>query len=215
MIREYLLIIRLHVKNLYTKQPIKWKIGKKGNVILLPGYAESFLFLWTIGNLLNNLGYRIWVLEDFKSTGRIDDETKKFVPFIKNNNLTNIILVGHSRGGLIAKLLVDKYPKIAGLVKKIITIATPWQGTAYGYIRFWNLVELKPDSNLIKKLSTNSANTAKIVNLYPRIDNHVLPNRNLVLTGADNRQIHIMGHTRILECKDTLECISLVMNEIR
>lgn len=213
MLSEYILILWNYIKAIYLKPPLEWKSGEKGNVILVMGYAENFVFLETIGKFLNKRGYKVWIVPTSNPFNKIESEVTKIEAFIKQSNLNNLIFVSHSRGGLIAKLLVDTNPDIAQTTKRLIAISTPWQGTKLGYLHFGNLYEVKPNSKVIQKVLKNKSNLGKITNLYPKLDNHVIPNNHLLLADCDNHEINVVGHTKILEVQETLEIIQKILLE--
>jgi hypothetical protein len=63
-------------------------------------------------------------------------------------------------------------------------------------------------------LNLNIKYNHKVFALYPTLDNHVLPNKNLLLPGAHNIQIDVVGHTRILTSAKTLATISQIIHPL-
>jgi hypothetical protein len=207
-IAEYILITKKQVESvLFTKSPKNWRYGTKGNVILLPGFAETWVFLNTIAECLNCLGYRIFVV---KSLGRnvesIEIGLAKVKKLIKTEDIRAITLLSHSKGGITAKMLLDD-PKYSKIIKQSIGVAVPYRGSILGYLHIFSLNQLIPGSDVIKKVNNSSCENTKLINIYPKLDNHVIPNRNLFLEGAKNICIAITGHTRILEAKATVDMI--------
>lgn len=188
--------------------PIKWINGTKGNVILIHGLHERFIFLKKIGNLLNTKGFRVHVLKDIHTNViPVRQSVLVLEQFVKSKDLQNIILVCHSKGGLVANYFF-KTSKSANRVKKVITLATPYHGSLFAFPFDRDCV---PNSEIIKLINSNSEDNQKIFNIYPRFDNHVIPNKNLILSGAHSYKIDIVGHTRILEAQQTLETISKII----
>lgn len=73
-----------------------------------------------------------------------------------SNEVDEIVLIGHSMGGLVSAWCAEHYEVP---VKKVITIATPWQGApALNYIHGMPMfdtrrhLEMKPDSDVLKRL---------------------------------------------------------------
>lgn len=52
-----------------------------------------------------------------------------------DRNADEIIVVAHSMGGIVSKLFLtsDKYPELSSKVSKLITMGTPWNGSAEAY----------------------------------------------------------------------------------
>jgi hypothetical protein len=206
---EYLNIVKKHIEALFfINPPKKWREGTRGDIVLLPGFAETWVFFRTIGNGLNLLGYRIHTIGSLgRNFDSINVSVAKVKKFIESNHLQNIILLSHSKGGIIAKTLLDD-PELSMIIKQSISIAVPYRGSFLGYTQILSLHEFTPTSTIIKEVNRLSVNNSKIINLYPKIDNHVIPNKNLLLEGANNICVNIIGHNRVLETKETFEKIS-------
>jgi hypothetical protein len=204
LILEYLTILSLGIKSLFATPSKAWSYGTRGNIILVPGFFESWSCLATIGNHLNHLGFRVWPIADtrlkFASLSLCAEIVNNF---ISHNKLSDVVLVSHSKGGLIAHKILSN-PKIVSS----ISLATPYGGTLIGCLYFGNLWEMRPPLNL------NIKYNHKVFALYPTLDNHVLPNKNLLLPGAHNIQIDVVGHTRILTSAKTLATISQIIHPL-
>jgi len=61
-----------------------------------------------------------------------------------------------------------------------------------------------PNSEIIQNVLSENKNNGKIINFYPSLDNHVVPNKDLILEGAKNIEMKVVGHTRILEDEELL-----------
>ena len=198
LILEYLLILRMKITSfMRRKPPAIWQNGTKGDVIIVPGFAETWVYEEKIASYLNTNGYRIHVIHglDFNFVA-IDKAVDMVKDYIIRNNLTEVILLAHSKGGIIAKRTMDSLPEER--IRRIITINVPYHGTFWGYGHFLRLYEMQPGSNLIKSTLEHTKNNNKIYNFYSKIDNNVIPNTSAVLDGAHNMMIDVIGHTRIL-----------------
>ena len=210
LIKEYCLILKgIFIEKDFVDFPKEWKKGEKGTVLILQGIHEKPNFLKTIAKRLHEKGFGILTIYSQKETEEtiayLGEKSAKAIDNLKSNT---IFLLAHSKGGLVAKYLMDNYPEINKRINIVITIACPWSGSYLGLARFHNLSQLIPGSIFIKELLKNITNNYKIVNLYPTFDNHVIPNKNLVLEGAKNICIPVIGHTRILEDERTLKEIA-------
>lgn len=205
LIKEYLLIGRLKLKK-NELIPKSWGEGTKGNMVLLPGLNEKYVFLEKLADFFNNSGYKIHVVK-YDPNDKIENITEVVANYIKNMGLKRVILLGHSKGGLVAKYLMDYFPKVNRVIIKSISIATPYGGSLLGYFRIWNSWHLRPGSEILIKVRKKNENLSKIINIYSRVDNHVIPNRNLVLDGAKNIMVDMVGHTRIVESEETRKII--------
>jgi hypothetical protein len=207
LIWEYLLIVKIHVISLGREIPKNWKNGDKGDVILLQGFMETWCFLEKIGNALNAAGYRVHTINEFAyNTKPVNECVNYLEQYIERNNIKKVILASHSKGGIVAKLYMDRKSSYAKVIKSF-SIATPYQGTLLGYLHFFSLCEFEPSSDVIQEILANTNNTDKICNIHARIDNHIVPSKNAALPGAVNSEVEITGHTRILEDNRTVEII--------
>lgn len=202
IINEYKLIAKYKNLRRTIKNPEEaWSKGTKGDIVIVPGWHETWHAFIYIANILNKEGYRIHVIDDFYTIRTCDELAQLVVKKVKELNGTNIVLLSHSKGGIVAKYALDKYKEIKDNVYKIIAIASPFKGTYTAYLNFHNIDELKPDSKIITELVPEISNS-RIYNYYPKWDNHIIPNKNLHLDGAFNKVININGHTRIMESQE-------------
>lgn len=73
-------------------------------------------------------------------------------------------LVGHSMGGLISRLVINKYP-VGKRCLSLTSLATPHRGSLIAdfVIKYWNSMEYKPViSNILKIFGTNKAMIAQL-----------------------------------------------------
>lgn len=191
---------------LHPSPPSHWKKGEKGTVVLLPGFGEPWTFLQTIAEDLNKLGYAIHVIQkltyNFRSLATSVDLLKEH---IEKQGLKNVILLSHSKGGLVAKQYMDTFTD--NNVSLSISIATPYHGTPLAHIWIFSLKELIPNSQTIKQILYNTKNNHKILNIYAKIDNIIGSSKKPILPRAENVMIDVTGHTKILEDKQTLTSI--------
>lgn len=196
IIAEQAMVIGLHIKSIKWTIPPKWSQGSM-TVVVIPGYGGNYVFYEKVANYLNSKDYRIVLLNDFDGYESIADQSKKYAKLIDGIN-GEVVVIGHSRGALVGKMIMDDYPETNVKIKKLISISAPWQGSLIGYIPLKNLGELKLDSEMIEKLSENKSNLGKIVNFRAKVDDRVLPNSGLELDGVESRIIDVVGHSRIL-----------------
>ena len=77
----------------------------------------------------------------------------------------------------------------------------------------FNSKELTPGSKLLQDLEKATTINKMFVNLYPRVDNLVIPNKNLVLKNAQNIKIDMVGHLRILISDKALKHVEEALND--
>lgn len=181
----------------WLRPPQSWNQGTQGDIVLLPGFCEPWTFLEKLALRLHSLGYKIHSIPALNhNTQSVTHSAEILNQYIQDNSLNSVILLGHSKGGLIAKTYLDAHPQT---VTHVFTVSTPHQGTYLGYLYICNLAELLPNSPVIQKIIQVHNHNSKITNIYSRVDNHILPNRHALLPNTENIQIDTIGHTRILE----------------
>ncbi len=158
------------------------------------------------GDLISLKGYPVYIVPslghnftDIAKSARLVGEV------IDKNNLTNIIIVGHSKGGLIGKyLLLDE--KYDNAIKVIIAIATPFAGGKLAkLVPHKSYRELSPNSKLLKKLQENNSANSKIVSIFPQFDPLIWSKESSYLEGAKNIELDKKGHDAIITDLDAIQ----------
>ncbi|MDZ4228534.1 MAG: hypothetical protein U1E54_04790 [Candidatus Levybacteria bacterium] len=195
---------------LYPNPPKDWKTGDKGNVILIPGTNARWISLKKIALAVHKQGYKIHFVKKLGGNSKpVADAVEDVADYIKDNNLKDIILIGHSKGAIIAISLL-KDPAIDKKIKKVIDIAGPLKGTLLS--RFYaSAKELYPSSDLIKHFG-EGIDMKKVISIYPKIDDMIIPNKNLAGGNYENREINVFGHVRIIETKQTVNEIKSILD---
>jgi len=181
--------------------------GKKP-IILIPGIFEKWHFLKFIADPLSLKGHPIYALEHIGYNTKEVHHTANLVQeLIKEKDLKNVIIIAHSKGGLIAKYILAFHNQ-DGRVKKAIAIATPFGGSHITKLIPHKAVkELAPEHEIIRTLSEKKVVNKKILSIFGVFDNHVWPESSCRLEGAKNIQVQVHGHHKILFDKQVREII--------
>ena len=200
---DYWYALRAQVRSFgNTPTPHEWlsKDNALGDVILIAGLYERWHFLKPLGEKLHDAGYRVHVIEAIRlNRERIDIETEKLNSYLEDKQLVDVVIVSHSKGGMVGlNYLLDK--EEGSRVKKLIAIAAPFSGSTIGrIIRFKAVRELLPHQEAIKRISSHkSIRNLNIISLYPNYDNHVWHAKGSLLEGATNVGHKVRGHHRVL-----------------
>lgn len=207
LLLEYALIAKLKIRSyLIRTPPSDWSQGGKGNVLLINGWTETWAFFLEIGDFANSLGYRVDVPE---GVGRNREDifviAEKIESYIIEEDLTDIVIICHSRGGYPAKLLLNDQ-EINKRIKKVIAVTVPFHGTKWRSLRIGNLSSMIPDQVTLQKLRLDKDNE-KIISVRVSFDNHIIPFDSPILPGAENIEIPMVGHTRVLQSKELKDII--------
>lgn len=177
----------------YTKNP-----KRKQHMILVPGIFSTWGGMKKLADYVSSNGYAIHVIkalgEELKD---IPTSAEIVTSYIENNQLSNIILLSHSKGGIIGKYLLENLNKNQSVIG-MISIATPYVGTSVArYFPFKRIREFDTDSDLIKSMEANSFENHKIIAIYAKIDE--ADTLGGYLKGAkENIELDVNGHIRIL-----------------
>jgi triacylglycerol lipase len=187
---------------LFVKPPkhyISYVLENRPAIILIPGLHEKWQFLKTVADPISLTGCPVYIVEQLGyNTKAIDDSAKLIRELIDEKNLNNIIIIAHSKGGLIAKYLLA-FANKDERIKKVIAIATPFHGSQLAeFIPTKVYKELGPKSSMIEKLNSQTAVNQQIISIFGKFDNHVWPTESCRLEGAENIQVDVYGHHKIL-----------------
>jgi len=205
-IRDYVHLGRGVIREIIYRKPPKHYLGyveaDKPPIILIPGIFETWRFLKHLADFLSLRGYPIYVIEDLKHNHRPIPESAHTVrKFIEEKNLRDVIIIAHSKGGLIGKFILA-FLNDDKRVRKMIAIATPFGGSRITrIIPLKPIRELSPESSIIGKLRQHAEVNGNILSIYGVFDNHVWPVESCRLEGAQNIQLPEHGHHAILASK--------------
>lgn len=160
-------------------------------------------------------GHPVYVIKKLKNNlFNLPSSAKIVSDFIEEHDLKNVILVTHSKGGLIARYLIE-YTSAKNKVKGIVAVAAPFSGSPLPkFISQKAFLELLPNSPVIKKLQKNKEPNKKIVSIFPFYDNHIWSKEGSWLEKArENIKVNVAGHHKILSDKKVIELIKKIVNE--
>lgn len=173
-------------------------------VVLIPGITERWPVMKKIGDTISSSGHNVFVVSELGDNLFSIDESVKIVEnLIKKNSLNNVVLVTHSKGGLIGKqILLD------GRAERMIAISTAFSGANIAkVIPTKGFQELAPGSDVIKRLSVQVEVNNQIVSVVPRYDNYIINAGKL--EGAENIVVDTaVGHYKSLEDDDLIRALN-------
>lgn len=166
-------------------------------IILLPGIYETWAFMLPVAETLRARGYDVHAVLDLgRNGGTIEDMAGRVDAYIRREGISHCLLVAHSKGGLIGKLLLSRY-NAAGAIHGLVAINTPFAGSPLA--RLLPLPALRvfqPRSPELAELAASREVDRHIVSIYGRFDPHIPGGSHL--EGAHNIQLETRGHFRPL-----------------
>ncbi len=130
----------------------------------------------------------------------------------RHTGAARVILVGHSMGGLAARVYLRKHGDAH--VARVITLATPHQGTVFGRLAAArNARQMAEESQFLRYLHEDDRGRyAKFFCVGTRDDNLIVPRASALLPGAKQHLLDGVGHLALIEDP---RAWSIVVDEIR
>ncbi len=221
---------------IYRKPPehyLNYTAEGRVPVILIPGILGKWSFMKSLGDKISLHGHPVYVVPElgynvfsipssariiraslkhiFSKRGhivpRLEKGTEVIKRFIEANSLKGVVFVAHSKGGLIGKYFLAHYNK-DNEVLGMVAIATPFSGSAMAkLLPFDTLKELDNDSKIIRDLEKHQDINHKIISIRPKYDNHVWAEKGSFLEGAENIEVPVKGHHKIIFDKNVQKIV--------
>lgn len=185
---------------------VHYRNSGKDVVVLIPGIYENWHFMKPVAKVLYDAGYDVHVIDGLGyNRGTVETMASLVKDYIDTNKLTNIVLVTHSKGGLVAKYLLSVYNETK-VFKGLVAINAPFSGSRYAYILpFRSLRIFIPTSPILLTLAKDRIVNDRIVSIYGIFDPHIPGSSHL--EGAQNIQLPVYGHFRVLDDSRVHEAI--------
>ncbi len=195
--RDYLYAARWQVRAFFSRTPpTAFLSGENTAIIALPGIYETWKFLQPLVEAAHTRGHPVHVLEVLGRSRRpVIEMADRVAAYLAGQNLTDVVLLAHSRGGLVGKQVMVG-PE-AHRIRGMVAVATPFAGSFYARLMWTrSLRSLRPRDATIRSLAANADANAKIVSVYALFDPHIPGGSELA--GAKNVLLDTGGHFRIL-----------------
>ncbi|MDK1359823.1 alpha/beta hydrolase [Arthrobacter sp. zg-Y1219] len=164
-------------------------------VILIPGVYENWQFLRPLAEALSARGHPVHTVAPLGyNRGRIDRMAVLVQEYLVEHDLSGVVAVAHSKGGLIGKQLM-LLPEGGRRVDRMVAVNTPFSGSVYA--NFFVLPSIRafaPRNKFLRRLQESSDINARITSVYSRFDPHIPGGSHL--PGARNIRLETMGHFR-------------------
>jgi len=131
-------------------------------VLLIPGVFESWHYLRALGERLAARGHPVHRVAELGLNHRpIDQAARLLGDYVVDRDLRDVVLVTHSKGGLIGKAMLLADADAAATPPKrrltrLITVNTPFRGTP---VARWGLGpwrEFRPEAAIIRSLDART-----------------------------------------------------------
>jgi hypothetical protein len=186
---------------------LAYREGSGQPVLLLPGIYETWDFLQPLARRLNADGHPVHVVTGLgRNRATVAAAASTALALLRSRNLSGVIIVAHSKGGLIGKYLMMS-PEAEGRVERMVAVASPFAGSSLArYALLPTLRAFAPTDATILLLAAERGVNARITSIYPSFDPHIPAGSELA--GAINVSLPIAGHFRIIGQPQLLDAVS-------
>jgi pimeloyl-ACP methyl ester carboxylesterase len=207
---DYTWAYRVRVRALRGHDPALLQTGTRRPVLLLPGVYETWHFLEGVGAHLHDLGHPVYVVPGFgRNVGSIGRMAALAGDYLEQSGLSDVVLVAHSKGGLIGKTLMLADAE-RGRVRGMVAINSPFTGSDYAHlIPLRTLREFVPTHETIVTLARGVEVNRHITSIYSSWD-PIIPNGS-ILDGATNVELPVTGHFRILDRPELMAIVERIV----
>jgi pimeloyl-ACP methyl ester carboxylesterase len=180
-------------------------------VLLIPGVFESWRFMQPVAEHLYRRGHPVHVLDQLGwNTGAIPEMAAIVSAYLDREDLHDVTVVAHSKGGLIGKRALGQ-PGTLARVRHLIAVNTPFSGSRYASLFLLPSVRMfAPTGAVIQALALETAVNRRISSLYSVFDPHIPETSRL--EGAENVILPTIGHFRPLAAARTLQLITAILD---
>ncbi|PWD52003.1 alpha/beta hydrolase [Serinibacter arcticus] len=177
--------------------PPSFATGDGVPVLILPGIYEPWQSLERLARALNEAGHPVVVVPELgRNLGALRTSARVVARRLRASGTDRLVIVAHSKGGLIGKALM--LGPIGHRVLGMVAISTPFGGSRHA--RWFPDPTVRLLSDLDPHLGSLRARhevDPRIVSVYASFDPHI-PGGS-ALAGAENVVVDVVGHFRVVD----------------
>lgn len=169
-------------------------------VVLVPGYSLNRSSLQAVARYLRRCGWE-WVHVinnspyDAPVNAYAQNLAREIAVVRAASGAQEVDIVAHSMGGLVASTYIHKHGG-AGVVRTLVTLGTPWQGSRIWILgRRSHVQELAPGHTTVAQAA---APPCRVVSLWSPHDNIILPPESSRIEFGRNVVFRRVGHCGLL-----------------
>lgn len=187
-------------------RPADFRSGAEAPIVIIPGVYESWQFMRPLIQTLHDHGHPVHVVPALGHNRRsLAEAAATVAAHLERENLTGVIIVAHSKGGLIGKQLMTTGDP-ARRVIAMTAISAPFAGSRYA--RYWVVPSIRafaPANVALHGLGLDHRVNHRITSIFGVFDPHIPEGSELA--GARNIQLGVGGHFRILGDPRTVRAV--------
>lgn len=207
---DYAYVGRWQVQGLFSPadETVYLAPGAAGQpVVLLPGVYERWQFMRPVADLLQGLGHPVHVVARLRwNAAPLAASARLVADHLEQHDLRDVLVVAHSKGGLIGKsLMLDE--RAGPRIDRMIAIATPFSGSVYAQLFLIPAVRaLSPRDRTLRSLGEQLEVNSRITSIWGAFDPHIPGGSRL--EGATNVRLRTSGHFRVLGQAELLDAVA-------
>jgi hypothetical protein len=205
--RDYAYAVGRQLLSAATRvSPDEFLSGSGRPIVMIPGIFEDWRFMLPLIVSLHEAGHPVHVVTVLQRNRlAVPDAAAMIADYVRARDLTDTLIVAHSKGGLIGKYVMMSLDPERRLVR-MVAVASPFSGSRYAaFMLLPSLRALSPSNAVTVQMSRELHVNERITSVYGLFDPHIPEGS--VLPGARNIQLDTGGHFRILEHADTLRTV--------
>jgi hypothetical protein len=175
--------------------PDSFGSGSGRPVLMVPGVYEPWQFLRPLIDGLHGAGHPVHVVPALgNNLGVLSEGATTVENRLEELDLRDVVIVAHSKGGLIGKLVMVGEGSLPRVVR-MVAICTPFAGSRYAqFMPIRALRDFSPTDPDGMSLRADESVNSRIVSVFGPFDPHIPEGS--TLAGATNRVVAKGGHFR-------------------
>lgn len=213
---DYAYALRRQVAGLFDRRSLHRATAEPGSapripVVLIPGVYETWRFLRPLALHLTRRGHDVHVVDGLRwNIASVEEGAAAVGRYLTATGLGRVAIVAHSKGGLIAKRVLELRGDRVALV---IAIATPFSGSTLApYLPLPGVRALGPAGVDVLGLASRPETNERIVSMAPWFDPHI-PGGS-ALDGGRSVALRTGGHFRILSSPEVFAAVDAELGRV-
>ena len=200
LLADYEYVLRHQLRANFDHDPPEALVDEAGEgepIVLLPGIYETWRFLHPLARRLHAAGHPVHVVTSLGHLGMsLEAAADQVEGYLREQHLSGVTVVAHSKGGLVARLLLGR-PDASARIRRVVAIATPFSGSPLAaWVPFPAVRALRRGHPDLLRLAGDGVDVGRVVSVWGWYDPHIPGG--CALPGARNIQVPVGGHFRIL-----------------
>jgi len=189
--------------------PKRYRNGRddRAPILILPGIYERWQFLRPVIERLHKEGHPVHVVTTLGyNRGEVTAGAKLARTYLEQHDLRGVVIVAHSKGGLIGKQLMA-FEDPEQRIESMVAINTPFGGSRYARFFPGRAIRAFVSTNeTLLALTKREEINPRITSIFAEFDPHIPEGSALV--NARNMKMEIGGHFRILAAPSVLDAVA-------